>query len=120
MQDEDRRRAVRHPIAVRINFEAGEGVTRDVSGLGCLFETDVDLAPGDPIDFTLVIPDAVNVKCRGSVVRVTRLDDERIAVGATIDGYAPIAKVPSGHPAESHIILRELANHHPEGWEWGE
>jgi hypothetical protein len=117
---EERRRAIRHPIAVKIAFATGYGVTRDVSGLGCLFETDVALEAGDPIDFTLIIPGVVDVKCRGSVVRSIALDDGSYSVGATIDGYAPLGKLPPDHPASSHVIVRALAEHHPEGWEWGE
>ena len=77
----ERRKADRYPLGVRIEFEGGHGLTRDVSGLGVLFDTDVEFGIGDLLDFLIVIPDAVNVQCQGKVVRVGGASDIGIPVG---------------------------------------
>lgn len=118
--NEERRRAVRHPISLRVDFGSGTGVTRDVSGLGVLFETDAAFVAGDTLDFELAVADGVYVRCRGKVVRVTKIEGGRSLVGATIDGYKPPENVSADYGAFSGVILRDLAEHHPLGWEWGE
>ena len=112
---EERRRAVRHSLEARVSLDRGLGLTSDISGLGVLFRTDVALQPDEPIEFTLAIPGAADVRCRGRVVRSTG-EPPTYSVAATIDGYA----IEGEAADESHTLLRDLAVHHPQGWEWGE
>jgi hypothetical protein len=120
---EERRRAQRHPIALRIDFEAGMGTTRDVSGLGVLFHTTEQFAPGDFVEFYITFPDAGRARCKGYVVRVSEdQDSEGFLVAATIDRCLLVARTPGDESGNStaHLIVKELEVHHPEGWEWGE
>lgn len=105
---------------MHIELESGSGLTRDVSGLGVLFSTEVRLDPGDEIDFTLKVPIGASVKCRGRVARVIEESEHRFAIAATIDRCL-LPEESTGDPASaSATVLREMREHHPEAWEWGE
>src|ERR1700682_4516847 len=80
---DERRKAERFPMKVPIRFGAGSGTTRDISGVGVYFETDYPFEAGGEIDFALVVPDSVNVRCRGTIVRVDPLR-EHFGVAATL------------------------------------
>jgi hypothetical protein len=89
-----------------IRFGSGSGTTRDISGVGVYFETDYPFETGGEIDFALVVPDSVNVRCRGTIVRVDPLR-EHFGVAATIDAYTLDDTVrPAG--GKPHIIIEEL------------
>lgn len=107
----ERRKADRYPLGVKVEFDGGTGLTRDVSGLGVFFVTDVRFGIGDDVAFLLVIPEAVNVQCSGTVARVLEEEDGRWGIGVAIDTYeiAPDQTEPEG-PA--HLILQELRRHH--------
>jgi hypothetical protein len=105
----ERRRAERFDIGLRIEFDSGSGLTRDVSGLGVFFRTDVAFSAGDEISFVMVVPDAVNVKCRGKIVRVDQKDG-MYGVAATIDSYS-LAGETSGE-STAHLVINELRKHH--------
>ena len=114
----DRRRAERYPIEVRVEMPTGIGLTRNISGLGVLFQTEVAVEAGDRIDFTLVVPDAGNIRCRGRVIRTTPDGASRFDVAATIERYLLPEESRGEHPTS--IVVRELRDKNPEGWEWGE
>jgi len=95
----ERRRAARFRIAIPVELEEGEGITRDVSLSGVFFETDQSFAPGEQINLVMVLERAspgrpVRLQCEGRVVRVTRFD-KRIGVAVAISGYK---FGPSGRP----------------------
>lgn len=116
--NEDRRRARRYPLVMRIDFDTGSGMTQDVSGLGVLFHTDVDLDEGERVDFSLVLP-LSSVRCRGRVVRV-RSEGETYAVAATIERCLLPEETAADPSGTRHRLIDDLREHHPEGWEWGE
>ncbi|MGA7617114.1 MAG: PilZ domain-containing protein [Thermoanaerobaculia bacterium] len=112
MKDE-RRKAERFPLGLRIEFEGGAGLTRDVSGLGVMFETDSPFFVGDEIEFTMIIPEAVNVECRGRVVRVEDREG-RFGVAATIDVYRLSDESMIDDARVPHVIIRQLREIHDE------
>jgi hypothetical protein len=109
MMSHERRQADRYPLGVKVEFAGGSGLTRDVSGLGVYFYTDVDFAANDQVDFTMVIPDAVNVRCVGRVVRVDRADGVQ-GVAVEITKYELAGEQNDDGPA--HLVLQELRRHH--------
>jgi hypothetical protein len=116
---DDRRKAERHPIALRVQTASGEALTRDFSGLGVLFETRDHFAVGQEIEFNIITPDDVPVRCRGDVVRVTDGDNGSSSVAARITGCR-VSKAYAANDNEQHLVIRELRRHQPDGWEWGE
>jgi len=87
----DRRRAARFRIAIPVELEEGEAITRDVSLSGVFFETDQSFAPGEQINLVMVLERAspgnpVRLQCEGRVVRVTR-SETRIGVAVAISSY---------------------------------
>lgn len=111
---QERRKATRFPVEARIVLSNLTGITRDVSGLGVLFESALPLSVGESVEFTLALPESVDIRCRGRVVRV-RSEGDVFAIGATIEAY----RVERGS-GDTHHILEQLELHHPNGWEWGE
>ena len=84
---------VRLPVAVKSEAGVRSAETQNVSANGVLFEMDVDMPVGSPVDFTISLPadvvgaDAdVRVDCRGRVVR-SLSDGGRRGVGVVIDEY---------------------------------
>jgi hypothetical protein len=70
--------------------------TRDVSSRGICFFTDpsaTSLETGSQIEFTLTLPpevtltEAIKVRCRGKIVRVDRVESDRLSVAAQIQQY---------------------------------
>lgn len=51
----EQRRALRYPLELPIEVEGAMGRTRDFSSSGVFFETGRTLAPGAPIEFSLVL-----------------------------------------------------------------
>jgi hypothetical protein len=72
----ERREAARYALALTLDFDAGTGITRDISALGLFFETDAPVAVGDSGRFALrdvdSTPAGIAVTCEGRVVRVER------------------------------------------------
>ena len=71
----DRRRARRYYLALPLDFPGGSGITRDVSEVGVLFETETALQLGDALEFALILGEfeasgRYRVRCSGEVVRV--------------------------------------------------
>jgi hypothetical protein len=111
MVSEERRRAERFPIVVPIELKNGEGVTRDVSGMGVYFTASFPFERGEEIDFILRVPDSVAVRCRGRVVRVD-YDREamRYGVAVTIDDF-DVDDADQNEDAQPNIVVRELRRH---------
>jgi len=90
----ERRRAVRFPIAIPVELEEGNGMTRDVSLSGVFFETDQWFSPGEPIWLTLVLERAspghpIRLQCEGQVVRVGPSNGKvEVAVAITSHAFA--------------------------------
>jgi hypothetical protein len=106
----DRRRAPRLAIALPIDFGTGRGLTRDVSGLGIYFTTDIPFEVDSDIDFHLAIPDAVNVRCNGRIVRVDPQRDG-FGVAVAIDDYV-LDESDATATTRPHIVIEELRKHH--------
>ncbi len=91
MVGSDRRRARRFRVELRVEWDHGTGITRDVSVGGVFFVTQQLCSPGDCIECTLVFehldPDhPVRLHCRGQVVRVEP-DDGHMGVAVAITAY---------------------------------
>lgn len=111
MEGHERRRARRIPVGLKVEFDSGYGLSRDVSGLGLYFETaSSGFHKGDQISFAMVIPEAVNVDCKGEVVRVDELGEELFGVACTIESF-DVAEDESDIES-AHIVIRELKQHH--------
>jgi hypothetical protein len=103
---DERRKAQRFPMKLPIQFGGGKGTTRDISGVGVYFETDYPFDAGSEIDFVLLVPDAINVRCRGTIVRIDP-QREHFGIAATIDSYTlDTSQQASG--TRPHIIIEEL------------
>ena len=85
----EQRRALRYPLEPPIEVEGAMGRTRDFSSSGVFFETDRALAPGAPIEFSLVLGRVspglqLRLDCEGRIVRtVPRGDQLGVAVAIT-------------------------------------
>ena len=90
------------PIGVRIAGTdcEGYGFTQDLSGRGVFFYTDFQVAEGDTVELTLVMPSEITltenarVRCRARVVRVI-LRDQKFGVAARLEGYEYLPKAES-------------------------
>ena len=111
---DERRRAERLPLTIGIQLKNGTGITRDVSGLGVYFAAAFPFEPEEEIEFLLVVPDAINVRCHGRVVRVDHdRESMQYGVAVTIDDYDVDDAEQDVPDATPHIVLRELRKHHP-------
>ncbi len=90
------------PIGVRIAGTdcEGYGFTQDLSGRGVFFYTDFQVAEGDTVELTLVMPSEITltenarVRCRARVVRVVPRD-QKFGVAARLEGYEYLPKAES-------------------------
>jgi hypothetical protein len=88
-----RRFALTLPVAVRDQGREEIASTRDISSRGICFYTDRRLETGSEVEFTLTLPpeitmtEAIQVHCKGRVVRVEELPTGKIAVAAQINQY---------------------------------
>ncbi|HYE25950.1 MAG TPA: PilZ domain-containing protein [Clostridia bacterium] len=73
--------------------------TRDVSSRGICFYTDRKIEAGSEVEFTLTLPpeitltEAIQVHCKGRIVRVEQSTDGKLTVAAQIDHYQFVASV---------------------------
>ena len=69
---DEKRAAVRYPVALRVDFEHGSGWTRDVSATGVCIDTDRAYGWGTPIRFVMNRSDkqgeVSRIACQGKVV----------------------------------------------------
>ena len=87
------------PVGVRLAGTdcEGYGFTQDLSGRGVFFYTDFEVAEGDAVELTLVMPSEITltenarVRCRGRVVRVVPRD-QKFGVAARLEGYEYLPK----------------------------
>lgn len=85
----EQRRALRYPLELPIEVEGAMGRTRDFSSSGVFFETGRTLAPGAPIEFSLVLGRVspglpLRLDCEGRIVRtVPRAGQRGVAVAIT-------------------------------------
>jgi PilZ domain-containing protein len=98
----DRRATRRFPLQLPVSVRGTQGgmdaiaQTRDVSSRGICFFTDpsaTSLETGSLIEFTLTLPpevtltEAIKVRCKGKIVRVDRVESDRLSVAAQIQQY---------------------------------
>ena len=90
--------AMRFPVKLPVSVHAGKNdcsaETANISANGVLFQVDVDMPVGSPVEFTISMPAEVvganadvQVRCRGRVVRCN-IDGDHRSVGAVIDEYS--------------------------------
>jgi hypothetical protein len=86
----DQRRDERFRSVMTIKFAQGEGVVRNVSARGIYFVTDVALAQGEPVNFTLEFQDLpggpIHVNGIARIVRVEKRGTKK-GVAAAIDSF---------------------------------
>ena len=82
------------PVGVRLagTEREGCGFTQDLSGRGAFFYTDFQVAEGDAVELTFMMPaeitltENMRVRCRGRVTRVLRADS-KFGVAVHLEGY---------------------------------
>ena len=88
-----RRFALQLPVAVKDKVTELTASTRDISSRGICFYTDRRMEAGSELELTLTLPpeitmtEAIQVHCKGKVVRVEDMPDGRLAVAAQINQY---------------------------------
>jgi len=87
-EQEERRRAVRYPMAVPLDVEGETCTTCNVSTTAVSFRGKRPFAAGHVLDFTIHVPDRESnfrMECQGRVVRCESEGDRGFVVSATID-----------------------------------
>ncbi|MGA9801232.1 MAG: PilZ domain-containing protein [Terriglobales bacterium] len=82
------------PVGVRLagTEREGCGFTQDLSGRGAFFYTDFQVAEGDAVELTFVMPaeitltENMRVRCRGRVTRVLPAQS-KFGIAVHIEGY---------------------------------
>ncbi len=82
------------PVGVRLSGTEREGCgfTQDLSRRGAFFYTDFQVAEGDAVELTFMMPaeitltENMQVRCRGRVTRVVAVES-KYAVAVHIEGY---------------------------------
>jgi hypothetical protein len=98
------------PVSVRLagTEREGYGFTQDVSGRGIFFYTDFQVAEGDAVELTLVMPSEITltenarVRCRGRVVRVLPVE-QKYGVAARLEGYEYLPKAETAAQVSAHF-----------------
>lgn len=95
----DRRRDVRHEVALPVVMEWGGGCTKDMSVSGAYIETNTfDVPVGQKFDFSVTVgqPESSwTIRCLGLVIRVENQGD-RVGVAASIDRFVEISSHMTG------------------------
>jgi PilZ domain len=104
----DRRKASRFQMALPVELPQGMGITRDLSARGVFFQTDCLLAPGELIQFALVLEyvdpgGPVRLQCRGRVVRLER-QGGTLGVAVAITAYRLDARSQGGRGVRSPTV----------------
>ena len=92
----ERRQALRYSIPLHVEFERGNGIVRDISSSGVLFETDQVFSAGAPIRLTVLLDAAGQgtascLHCQGQIVRAERNEEKMgIAVAFTSYRFGPL------------------------------
>jgi hypothetical protein len=85
----EKRGALRYPLELPIEVGGATGCTRDFSSSGVFFETGRALAPGAPVEFSLVLGHVssglpLRLDCEGRIVRTApRAGQLGVAVAIT-------------------------------------
>jgi pyridoxine/pyridoxamine 5'-phosphate oxidase len=88
-----RRFALQLPVAVKDRDSERMASTRDISSRGICFYTETRLETGAELEFTLTLPpeitmtEAIQVHCKGKVVRVEAMPDGKMVIAAQINQY---------------------------------
>ncbi len=90
------------PVAVRLagTEREGCGFTQDLSGRGAFFYTDFQVAEGDAVELTFVMPaeitltENMRVRCRGRVTRVLPAQS-KFGVAVHLEGYEYLSETGS-------------------------
>jgi hypothetical protein len=88
-----RRFTLQLPVTVKDRQSEAPASTRDISSRGVCFYTETRLETGSEVEFTLTLPpeitmtEAIQVHCKGKVVRVEAVEDGRLAIAAQINQY---------------------------------
>ena len=96
------------PIAVRLSGTEREGCgfTQDLSGRGAFFYTDFQVAEGDAVELTFVMPaeitltENMRVRCRGRVTRVWPVE-RKFGVAVHLEGYEYLSATESAAQASA-------------------
>jgi hypothetical protein len=84
------------PMRVRVRAQTPQlldAATKDISARGLYFNLHGDFELGTELECEVTLPpelcqgNAIQVKCKGRIVRVERGDDDVIGVAATIEDY---------------------------------
>jgi len=81
------------PVSVKDLQQQELVSTRDISSRGICFYADKRMEAGSDVEFTLTLPpeitmtEAIQVHCKGKVVRVDETEDGRLAIAAQITQY---------------------------------
>ena len=81
------------PVSVRDKNIHSQANTRDISSRGICFYTDSRMEAGSDVEFTLTLPpeitmtEAIQVHCKGKVVRVEEVEGGKVAIAAQINQY---------------------------------
>ena len=98
------------PVGIRLagTDRQGYGFTQDLSGRGVFLYTDFELAEGDAVELTLIMPseitltEDVRVRCRGRVTRVIRVE-QKFGVAARLEGYEFLPKEETAAQASANF-----------------
>ncbi len=81
------------PVSIRDKDNLMTANTRDISSRGICFYTEARMEAGSEVEFTLTLPpeitmtEAIQVHCKGKVVRVEEIAGGRMAIAAQINQY---------------------------------
>jgi hypothetical protein len=91
ISNQEKRREERFVLEVPVLLENGTGVSRDISGSGIYFVTDLPLDPGGTVKFSVKLSHIrpgkpVKLDCQGQVLRIEPVDG-KFGVAATISEF---------------------------------
>jgi hypothetical protein len=106
------------PVSVRLPQTACEGCgsTQNLSARGALLHTDLQMAEGDSVGVTLVMPSMITlaenmrVRCHGKVLRVLSAQGTRSVVAVQVEKYEYL---PENSAASSNPSRIAALHEHP-------
>jgi hypothetical protein len=87
----ERRQALRYPIPLHVEMDKGNGIIRNISISGVLFETDQVFPAGTPIRLTVLMEPECSgtptcLHCQGRIVRAEQ-HEEKMGVAVAFTSY---------------------------------
>ena len=87
----ERRKALRYPIPLHVELDRGNGIIRNISISGVLFETDQVFPAGTRIRLTVLLEPACTgnstcLHCQGRIVRAEK-NEEKMGVAVAFTSY---------------------------------